>query len=59
MQPVQVNEQRPEGHVFEGFTGKIPMAHSRLDQMAFKATVIPRIYLTVLEFREQLLCQLL
>ena len=56
---VQVNEQRPQGHVFGGFTRKIPMAHSRVDQMAFKATVIPGIYLMVLEFREQLLCQLL
>ena len=59
MQAVQVNEQRPEGHVFGGFTGRIPMAHSRVDQMAFKDTVIPGTYLTVLELREQLLCQLL
>ena len=43
MQAVQVNEQRLESHVFGGFTRKIPMAHSRVDQMAFKATVISRI----------------
>ena len=48
VQAVQVNEQRPEGHVCGGLTGKIPVAHSRVDQMAFKATVISGIYLTVL-----------
>ena len=53
-----MNEQRPEGHVCGGFTGKIPMAHSRVDQMAFKATVISGIYLTVLELGEKLLYQL-